>query len=332
MLDVEKRHWYGVIQRIISVVQYLSRQCLAFRGVSNKLYQQNNGNFLKAIEMIGKFDSVMAEHVRRVQKSQQSETIMANYLGDKIQNELINLIGSKIRNKILHLIRKNKYYSIILDCTPDVSHTEQMTVVFRFIMFNESSRKLEIHEHFLEFCPINNSTGIGLSEYLLDLLSKLNLNIFDMRGQGYDNGANMRGKHNGLQKKILDINPRAFFVPCSAHTLNLVVNDAAKVSFEASGFFDIVQELYVFFSSSTKRWSVLKSHVSDISLKPLSETRWSNRIDAIKPLRFQTGPVYDALIDIMENSSASKDFNSSHQARSLATKIHDYKFLCSIVI
>ncbi|XP_025192832.1 uncharacterized protein LOC112592885 [Melanaphis sacchari] len=31
----------------------------------------------------------------------------------------------------------------------------------------------------------------------------------------------MRGKHNGVQKHILDINPRAFYVPCNSHSLNL---------------------------------------------------------------------------------------------------------------
>lgn len=49
--------------------------------------------------------------------------------------------------------------------------------------------------------------------------------------------ANMKGMHSGVQKRILDINPKAFFVPCSCHSLNLVVNDAAKKSGELSTFF-----------------------------------------------------------------------------------------------
>ena len=64
-----------------------------------------------------------------------------------------------------------------------------------------------------------------------------------MRGQGYDNGDNMKGKHNVLPKRMLDINPRAFFVPCAAHSLNLVINDAAKSSCVVTNFFAIVQEI-----------------------------------------------------------------------------------------
>jgi hypothetical protein len=42
----------------------------------------------------------------------------------------------------------------------------------------------------------------------------------------------MKGKSNGLRKKVRDLNPRAFFVPCATHNLNLAVNDAANVSDE----------------------------------------------------------------------------------------------------
>jgi hypothetical protein len=56
----------------------------------------------------------------------------------------------------------------------------------------------------------------------------------------------MKGKHSGVQRRIRNINPRAFFVPCSAHSLNLIVNDAVKSSKEAIEFFDIIQKVYVF--------------------------------------------------------------------------------------
>ena len=57
---------------------------------------------------------------------------------------MIDLIGSKIKNPILDLLRKYKYYSIILDCTPDVSHTEQLSVILRFVLLNELTKKIEI--------------------------------------------------------------------------------------------------------------------------------------------------------------------------------------------
>lgn len=126
------------------------------------------------------------------------------------------------------------------------------------------------------------------------------------------------------------MNPRSFFVPCCNHSLNLVVNDAVKGNNSSWQFFSTVQELYNFFSASTNRWTVLKEHISNLTLKPLSETRWSSRIDAITPLRYQLGEVYDALYSIF--SGVSFDNNTKHMAESLANKLKSYRFICTLVL
>jgi hypothetical protein len=268
LLETEKKYWYDVLVRIVAVIKYLSRQCLAFQGSSKQLFIHDNGNFLKAIEMISTFDPVMREHVNRVEKSQKHLERMPHYLGSQIQNELIDLLSSKVKSTILEMIRTSKYFSVILDCTPDASHTEQISVVLRYVTLDNNTKKVKINESFIAFYPISDSTGEAFCQFVIELFQSLNLNFHDMRGQGYDNGANMRGKHVGLQKRISDINPRAFFVPCFAHSLNLVVNDAAKISHATVNFFSIVQELYVFFSASTKRWEVIKKHLPGLNLKP----------------------------------------------------------------
>ena len=61
-----KKYWRSVVERIIHIIQYLSRQCLAFRGSSKNLFQNDNGNFLKWIETIAKFDPIMSEHYWRI--------------------------------------------------------------------------------------------------------------------------------------------------------------------------------------------------------------------------------------------------------------------------
>lgn len=90
-----------------------------------------------------------------------------------------------------------------------------------------------------------DTTGQGLTELVLDNLRKLQLCIKDCRGQGYDNGSNMKGINIGMQTRIRAIVPRAFFVPSASHFLNLVVNDAVRSNLETVKVFDIIQQNYI---------------------------------------------------------------------------------------
>jgi len=51
-------------------------------------------------------------------------------------------------------------------------------------------------------CKCTN--GQGLFDVLQEELKNLGLDIDSVRGQSYDNGANMKGKNNGVQRKLLD--------------------------------------------------------------------------------------------------------------------------------
>jgi len=59
----------------------------------------------------------------------------------------------------------------------------------------------------------------------------------------------MKGKNKGVQAKLLQLNSRAFYVPCGAHTLNLVVADSAKRSPDALGYFGHLTKLFKLFLS-----------------------------------------------------------------------------------
>nr|GEW37466.1 zinc finger MYM-type protein 1 [Tanacetum cinerariifolium] len=60
-------------------------------------------------------------------------------------------------------------------------------------------------ESFLGFLNIDDTIGQGLSDVTQAELNTLDLDIDDVRGQGYDNGSNMKGKHRGLMllRKLL---------------------------------------------------------------------------------------------------------------------------------
>ncbi|GKC00972.1 zinc finger MYM-type protein 1 [Tanacetum coccineum] len=137
------------------------------------------------------------------------------------------------------------------------------------------------------FLNVDDTTGQGLFDVTQAELKALDLDIDDVRGQGYDNGSNMKGKHRGVQKKFLDINPRAFYTPCGCHSLNLTLCDMANTCNKAKDFFAIIQRIYTIFANSSKRWQILKDNVKGLTLKSLSTTRWESRVESKRVIRIK---------------------------------------------
>ena len=63
---------------------------------------------------------------------------MKTYLSPTIQNEVIELLGKKIKHIILKEIKAAKYFSILLDSAPDVSHIDQMALIVRYVKVDSS--------------------------------------------------------------------------------------------------------------------------------------------------------------------------------------------------
>jgi hypothetical protein len=82
--------------------------------------------------------------------------------------------------------------------------------MIRFVDLTNENADAEICERFLGCTSIGDSTGKGLLDVTLKLLEKNKLELKHCRGQGYDNGANMKSENSGVRKQSLDQNPLAF--------------------------------------------------------------------------------------------------------------------------
>ncbi|XP_022880585.1 zinc finger MYM-type protein 1-like [Olea europaea var. sylvestris] len=322
-INKDREHWRQVLLRIISMVRTLAENNLAFRGDNEKIYRENNGIFLNLIQMIAEFDPVMQEHIRRIQNKE----IHYHYLGHKIQNELILMLVDEIKKIIIEKLKESKYFSVTLDCTLDLSHEEQMSIVLRCVDISASPVKVE--EFFLGFLLVDDTSGKGLFNELVNALNNLELDIDDIRGQVYDNSANMRGKYKGVQNRLLQVNPRAFYTPCGCHSLNLALCDMATCCTRAKSFFGVVQRIYTLFSSSTKRWKIFKDNVNGLTLKPLSQTRRKSHVESIRAIRFQAPQIRNALLEL----ARVDDPKTKSEAECLATyEIENFEFLLGMVI
>lgn len=316
----EKEKWRCVLRVIVDAIMFCAKNNLALRGTTEQIGESNCGIFLSTIELISHYNRQIFDHMQCIKQGSTPHKV--TYFSPDIQNEVIEILRKKVKSEILTRICQAKYFSMMFDSTPDVSHSEQVAEIIRYVHI--TGGKCSIEESFIDFIETQEKTGLGLANEIINKLDQDGLLLADCRGQSYDNGANMAGVYKGVQAQILQRNTNARFVPCAAHTLNLVGVHAAAISATMISAFGTIQAIYNFFSSSTARWQKLMSVVK-ISLKSHSDTRWTSRAAAVNALCQQLTSIYA----LLETLSAQREANAEtvSGAARLLTCIN-FKFIC----
>ena len=179
----------------------------------------------------------------------------ASWLCHEIQNELFSAMAQWVLSKITAEVKEAGYFTIIADETKDTSKREQLSICLCYVY------KGIIQEHFFGFVHAEELNASALAEYILKVLSGLDLSISDCISQCYDGASVMSGCCSGMSARILKMNPKTMYIHCCAHRLNLVLVDSCKSVAAASDFFSLLEALYVFISSSIPH-SLLTSKLS----------------------------------------------------------------------
>ncbi|CAG9787080.1 unnamed protein product [Diatraea saccharalis] len=255
------------------------------------------------LEAISEFDPFLAKHIEHFSNPGKGST---SYLSFAIYEKNIKIMVDKVTETIIEQLQKAKYFSFSVDSTPDITHEDQLSLIVRFVQDNA-----EPVERFLCFLPNTGHKAEDMLQAILKTFDKLNIDIANCRGQSYDNASNMSGQYNGLQAKIKEKCQYATYIPCAAHSLNLIGSSAAECYPEATKFFGVLKNLYVFFTGSTERTKILQTFLMEpenVTVKSLSHTRWSARDDACSSLNKNWEQIIKALEAIKSNSSQQKAF------------------------
>lgn len=126
---------------------------------------------------------------------------------------------------------------------------KQLPLVLRYV-----DQANEIHVYFI-LCD-TGITGSALAEKILEALQKYGLNVGNLCSQAYDGAGNMAGTAACIQSAC----PKAVYVHCAAHALNLCVVAACHVQ-SVRNMMGTMVEICLFFSSSSKRQLELEKQI-----------------------------------------------------------------------
>ena len=153
--------------------------------------------------------------------------------------------------------------------------------------------------------------AVSIANTILNSFAKLGVDFEKLVGQGYDGCSTMAGKVGGVQAKITATYPKAAFVHCASHKLNLVVNYLNKVS-EITNSVGTIKAILRFFRESPKR----RSLVPNIPL--LCETRWTAKYKSIRVFTETIDSVFEQLSKLATVSSG-KTRQEAHQLESASS-------------
>ncbi|CAH1968929.1 unnamed protein product [Acanthoscelides obtectus] len=172
----------------------------------------------------------------------------------------------------------------------------------------------------------------ALATTIISHLLSYNLDMDKWIGQGYDGAAVMSGRLRGVRTIISEQYPKAQFVHCVAHVLNLVLAHSCEIPM-IRNCIGTIKSVINFFRQSPLRDGLLKKIADQINsshstLISLCETRWTEKHVAVE--RFaEMVPVIRETLGALQDAASS---DVATQAYHLQTAMDNSQFIVSLVI
>ena len=253
-----------VLLKIAQNILFLAKQGIPLRGDGTEI----DSNFMQLLKLRSIDDPQIDSFIEQKRDK---------YCSPQIQNEILKVMALHIVRDIAKSVQQAKFFTIMADEVTDCSNKDQVAICFRTVDDN-----FEPQESFIGLHVVESIQADVLVEVLKDTMVRMNLSINNCRGQCYDGAANMCGSRNGVATQIASEEPRATFVHCYGHALNLAAGDTVKKNKVLRNTLDTTLEISKLLKFSPRRdamFNALKSQTSPETpgFRTLCPTRWTVR-------------------------------------------------------
>ena len=143
-----------------------------------------------------------------------------------------------------------------------------------------------VHEDLVGLVEVEMTDAKTLTSTLKDVLLRCNLQLTQCRGQAYDGASNMAGHISGVSTRIAMEEPKAVYIHCLAHSLNLCLQECARYCDCVKDALSLASDLATLIRASPKRLALFKNLKSEMNddtpgIKPLCPTRWTVHTGAL---------------------------------------------------
>lgn len=181
-----------ILERIIDILKLIEKRGLSYRESRNEGAHSFNdktldhGNFLEIMILIRKYDPIINEHFKNIiDKSEkklnarkEGRRYLLTFLSKNILQTIITITSSLISNQIALEIKESNIFLVLIDATQDVTVIDQCSIVIQYVLHDG------IYEKLVVIKPYHDSSGKGMSKFLLKTLQKSDINVLSIQLTG----------------------------------------------------------------------------------------------------------------------------------------------------
>ncbi|QHN84741.1 Zinc finger MYM-type protein [Arachis hypogaea] len=281
----------------IDAIRWLAFQACAFRGDDESPGSLNRGNFIELIKLLASCN----QNVNNVVLENAPGN--AQYISPGVQKDILHIFARKVRATIREEIGDSKF-CIIIDEARDESKREQMSVVLRFV-----DKHGCVQERFFDLIHVSDTCSLTLKTEISSVLSRHNLDVQNLRGQGYDGASNMRAKevcyvHQFFSKLTLIVN--VVIVSPKRH-------DQLRVA-QANNVANLIADDQLMTGSGLNQIGTLQR---------AGDTRWGSHLNSVRSLLC----MFDATCEVLEKSTEEGNFSTCGDASAAYDAITSFEFV-----
>ncbi|XP_050064149.1 uncharacterized protein LOC126552989 [Aphis gossypii] len=275
-------------------------------------------------QAVGMLVNVVRTLVRQVLLLYRHNPIIERWLNDKSMRPYhVTYLGSKSQNEFIELLAAE---NLMADTTPDISLKDQLAVCLRYVDQNGIT-----NERLLDVVESTDKTGYGTAKSIYDCLIKYEINTDNLAFQSYDYASNISGINRRAQRFLTEfVGHSVTYIPCQAHRMNTFLEHSCDASPIIGDLISVLENIYVFFSSSTKRSKDLTDQQLEAKELNICDAYVliNSTIKSLENIRSDTKNI-DSLIESSKITSESfgidpeRDFKRHHHTRKIPKRIEN---------